>query len=184
MPILLGPVSTRKPPFMAKIATSVTALALCLGLSAAPLAHAQNATLGEIKTFAFDYCPSGALAANGGTRAVQSDTMLYTVTSNAFGGNGTITFALPDLTGRAMIGKTDATAIGAQSGSASTVLTASHLPVVFGPPAALSDRPPSPSPSSALGLVQFPGGMPVPTMPPYLAMTQCISNDGTFPTAP
>jgi microcystin-dependent protein len=167
---------------MAKIATSVTALALCLGLSAAPLAHAQNATVGEIKTFAFDYCPSGALAANGDTLAVRQDTTLYTVTLNAFGGNGTITFALPNLTGRAMIGKTDATAIGARSGAASTVLTVSHLPVVFGQRAALSDGPFSPS--SALGLVQLGVSEPVPTMPPYLAMTQCIVNDGTFPTPP
>jgi microcystin-dependent protein len=167
---------------MAKNAAPLAALALFLGLSVAPLAHAQNATVGEIKTFAFDYCPSGALAANGATLALQTNVTLFAVTGKAFGGDGTKTFAAPNLTGRAMIGKTDATAIGAQSGAASTTLTASHLPVAFGARAALPDGPSSPA--SALGLVQLGVSEPVPTMPPYLAMTQCIVDDGTFPTPP
>ena len=57
--------------------------------------------IGEIQMFGFDYNPYGWAYCNGATMAVQQNTALYSLLGVAYGGNGTSTFMLPNLTSRA-----------------------------------------------------------------------------------
>ncbi len=82
------------------------ACALCVPLIAAKPAAACGAEpiLGEICTFGFNFCPNGYLSASGQMLPIQQYSALYSLYGTYYGGNGTTTFALPDLRGRAVVG--------------------------------------------------------------------------------
>lgn len=56
--------------------------------------------LGEVTTFGFDWAPYGFALCNGAILTVQQNAALFSLLGNAFGGDGSTTFALPDLRGR------------------------------------------------------------------------------------
>jgi microcystin-dependent protein len=56
--------------------------------------------LGEIRTFAFNFAPSGWAQCNGQTLAIQSNTALFSLLGTTYGGNGTTNFQLPNLQSR------------------------------------------------------------------------------------
>jgi microcystin-dependent protein len=60
--------------------------------------------LGVIKAFAFSWAPRGWVACNGQLLQVSQNQALFSLLGNQFGGNGTTTFAVPDLRGRTLIG--------------------------------------------------------------------------------
>ncbi|MBF0324480.1 MAG: tail fiber protein [Alphaproteobacteria bacterium] len=53
--------------------------------------------IGEICSFAGTYCPEGYLPADGRTVPISSHQALYSLLGSRFGGNGSSTFALPDM---------------------------------------------------------------------------------------
>lgn len=53
--------------------------------------------MGTIKLFAFNFVPKDWAACNGQLISVQSNTALFSLIGNMYGGDGRITFALPDL---------------------------------------------------------------------------------------
>ncbi len=53
--------------------------------------------LGDIALFSFDFVPSFWLACEGQILQIASYQPLFTVIGTTFGGNGSTTFALPDL---------------------------------------------------------------------------------------
>lgn len=168
---------------MAKLSPLRLSFTLACGLAAAPMAGAQNATLGEIKTFAFSYCPTETMPADGRLLSVNNDVVLYATMAATFGGTDTTTFNLPDLSGRGMMGRSDTQALGKKVGAASAVLANNNLPLRLGAGVAMAD--PGTAPTAGGNSLRADGiGTPVPTMPPYLALTQCISSNGTFPTPP
>lgn len=57
--------------------------------------------LGEIRAFAFGFVPNGWASCNGQTMSISQNTALFSIIGTAYGGNGTSTFNLPDLQGRA-----------------------------------------------------------------------------------
>ncbi|CAG7658612.1 phage tail protein [Paenibacillus allorhizosphaerae] len=59
--------------------------------------------VGEIRLIAGNYAPRGWALCNGQVLLIQQNSILFSVIGIAFGGNGTTTFALPDLRGRAPI---------------------------------------------------------------------------------
>jgi hypothetical protein len=66
----------------------------------APAVEAQQAPyVGEIKFGAFSVCPVGWTAANGQILPIAANETLFAVTGTAFGGDGTTTFALPNVRG-------------------------------------------------------------------------------------
>lgn len=105
-----------------------------LTLSTPALACGDTPMMGTVCIFAFDFCPHGYLEANGQILQVAQDTALYSLLGTRFGGNGTTTFALPDLRGRAMIGRglptgeTTNYQLGTSYGSFATQLTTAQLP--------------------------------------------------------
>lgn len=70
----------------------------CLALGGA--AQAQEAYIGEIKSFGFNFCPVGWAALDGQLLAISSNDALFSLLGTQFGGDGRTTFALPDLRGR------------------------------------------------------------------------------------
>jgi microcystin-dependent protein len=53
--------------------------------------------LGEIELFAYQFVPMGFLLCNGNILQVVQNQALFSLIGNKFGGNGTTTFALPNL---------------------------------------------------------------------------------------
>jgi len=56
--------------------------------------------LGEIRVFAVTFAPTGWMFCEGQILQISSYTALFAIIGNQYGGNGTTTFALPDLRGK------------------------------------------------------------------------------------
>lgn len=87
--------------------------------------------IGEIIMFAGDFVPSGYAAANGQLLPINQNQALFTLYGTQFGGNGTTTFALPNLQGRAVIDEDGFNPVGTQLGSTGTTLTLNDFPALF-----------------------------------------------------
>jgi len=61
--------------------------------------------LGSITMFAFNWAPQGYASCHGQMMAISQNAALYSLLGTHFGGDGTTTFALPDLRGRAPVGE-------------------------------------------------------------------------------
>ena len=87
--------------------------------------------LGEIRTFGFNYAPKGWHLCDGTILNIVDNTALFSLISNAFGGDGLKTFALPDLRGRCILHPDprvqDKT--GDKGGTETVVLTALQVPM-------------------------------------------------------
>ncbi len=93
----------------------------------------NTATLGEITEFAGDFAPSGWMFADGQTLSIAANPALFAVLGTQYGGNGTSTFALPDLEGHTLIGAGPSSSgvdymPGANPGDDTTTLTVANLP--------------------------------------------------------
>jgi len=60
--------------------------------------------LGEIRIFAGNFAPTGWALCDGSLLQISQNTALFSVVGTLYGGNGTTTFALPDLRGRVVLG--------------------------------------------------------------------------------
>lgn len=89
--------------------------------------------LGEIKIVGFNFAPRGFALCNGQLLPISQNTALFSILGTTYGGNGTTTFALPDLRDAAPM---DAGAgpgltprsIGEKLGSASVTLISTQIP--------------------------------------------------------
>jgi len=59
--------------------------------------------LGEIKMVGFNFAPTGYAFCNGQLMAISQNSALFALLGTQFGGNGTTTFALPDMRSRVPI---------------------------------------------------------------------------------
>jgi microcystin-dependent protein len=80
----------------------LTAAALA---ATATAASAQDQYLGSVMLVGFDFCPRGTAAAEGQLLSIAENTALFSLYGTIYGGDGRTTFALPDLRGRAPIGR-------------------------------------------------------------------------------
>jgi len=60
--------------------------------------------LGSIFLFAGNFAPRGYMLCNGAILSIAQNTALFSILGTTYGGNGTSTFALPDLRGRVPLG--------------------------------------------------------------------------------
>jgi microcystin-dependent protein len=58
----------------------------------------EDAYIGEIRMFSFDWAPKGWLLCQGQTLQIAQFQPLYALIGNNYGGDGTRTFQLPNLT--------------------------------------------------------------------------------------
>lgn len=56
--------------------------------------------LGEIVLFTFDFAPRGFMECKGSILPISQYSALFSLLGTKFGGDGTTTFALPNLTGK------------------------------------------------------------------------------------
>lgn len=88
--------------------------------------------IGEIRAFGFNFTPTGWLPCNGAVYPIQSNSALFAILGTYYGGNGTTTFAVPDLRGVAAIGinvqNPSFGLPGIKGGSESVTLTSNTIP--------------------------------------------------------
>ncbi len=89
--------------------------------------------LAIIKAFAGNFAPVGFLECNGTLLSINQNTALFSLIGTMYGGNGQITFGLPDLRGRTMVGKGQSNLgtfyeLGGQFGVQTITLNTSNLP--------------------------------------------------------
>jgi microcystin-dependent protein len=158
--------------------------------------------MGQIQIMAFNFPPKGWAFCNGQLLPIQQNLALFSLLGTQFGGNGSTTFALPDLRGRVPVHKGQQFQIGTASGSASVTLTRDQLPphthvAMASSQNASSAFAPANSLASALNLYRDPGSLtivnpgtvantggnqPHENMAPFLTLSFCIALAGVFPS--
>jgi hypothetical protein len=68
---------------------------MCFILCANVRSAAADPFLGEVETFAFDFCPPGWSTLNGQLLPISQNTALFSLLGTTYGGDGMTTFALP-----------------------------------------------------------------------------------------
>lgn len=89
--------------------------------------------LGEIKLVPYNFAPKYWANCNGQILSIAQNTALFSLLGTTYGGNGTTTFALPDLRGRVAVGQSQGPGLsnrtlGEVLGTETVTLTSSTLP--------------------------------------------------------
>ena len=84
--------------------------------------------MGMVTSFAFNFTPMGFAQCNGQTMNIAQNSALYALLGISFGGNGTTTFNLPDLRGRAPVHASPTHAYAQPFGQENMTLTQTQLP--------------------------------------------------------
>jgi microcystin-dependent protein len=84
--------------------------------------------LGEIRLASFVFPPRGWALCNGQLLPINQNQALFSLLGTTYGGNGQVTFALPDLRGRVPVHMGGGMTLGLRSGEAAHTLTAGELP--------------------------------------------------------
>lgn len=165
--------------------------------------------LGEIRAFGFPFAPPGWAACQGQMMSISQNSALFSLLGTMYGGDGRVTFGLPDLRGRTAISFGQGRGLsnrsqGELAGSEQVTLTAGQIPPhTHGVTASsqASGKSPatslpaytanSPSYGGATDLTMSPqmiqpnpGGQPHDNMQPYLVLNYCIATEGIFPSRP
>jgi microcystin-dependent protein len=89
--------------------------------------------LGEIRIFGFNFAPQGWAMCNGDILAISQNQALFALLGTTYGGNGTSTFALPDLRSRVPLHFGQGSglsnySLGEVTGTETVTLTTQQLP--------------------------------------------------------
>jgi len=89
--------------------------------------------IGEVKLFAGNFAPTGWAFCDGQLLQISSNTALFSILGTIYGGDGQVTFGLPDLRGRVPVGPRTGPGLsnvnlGAKGGVERVVLTTNELP--------------------------------------------------------
>lgn len=172
-------------------------------------ARAQTPFLGQIEMFAGDFAPAGWMFCEGQILPISEYEALFSLLGTTYGGDGTQTFALPDLRGRVIVSAGQGPGlsnyvIGQTGGEENVTLTASQLPahshaLLADSLSGGSDTPTNALPADSPDGVPSYGTQPVHTMSsgvlsntggiqphnnvkPYLAIRYIIAVNGIFPS--
>lgn len=89
--------------------------------------------IGQIQAFGFNFSPRGWSFCDGQILSISQNSALFSLLGTTYGGNGTTTFALPDLRGRSMVHAGQGPGLspivlGEVSGVESTTILVTNLP--------------------------------------------------------
>lgn len=90
--------------------------------------------LSEVAIVPFNFAPNGWSLCQGQLMAISTNTALFSLLGTQYGGNGTSTFALPNMNGAVLVGSGISSAdgnnyyVGQTGGAATTTLTTLNLP--------------------------------------------------------
>lgn len=163
--------------------------------------------LGEIKMISFGFAPKGWVLCNGQLLPINQNQALFSLLGTTYGGDGRVTFGLPDLRGRVSMHVGNGHTQGERGGEESHTLIVSEMPAhVHQIPATANagdtNRPLSAAPANAApnqvytsspnpstGVQMNPamistagGSQPHTNMQPYLVIGFVIALQGIFPS--
>lgn len=166
--------------------------------------------IGQIILVAFNYEPQGWAFCDGRTLQIAQYNALYSLLGTTYGGNGTTTFALPDLRGRVAVGigqrpGSSIYPIGTQGGTENNTLTVAQLPAHNHTVNAVATDGNNAIPTGALPantktldpeysngtgnttmrttMIGFTGsGQSVQNMQPYISLNYIIALEGIYPS--
>jgi microcystin-dependent protein len=167
-----------------------------------------NPYLGEIRIFPYNFAPSGWALCAGQILSIAQNNALFALLGTLYGGNGTSTFALPDLRGRVPIGQgqgpgLSSYTVGQVGGVESVVLNTNQMPAHSHPVTASDAKgssklakgnvlalgkkdefatAPDGTVMNAAMITSTGGGQAHSNVQPYLALTPCIALQGIFPS--
>jgi microcystin-dependent protein len=103
-----------------------TTLNFCIALQGVfPSRSSSQPFLGEIELYGFNFAPVGFAFCNGQLLSINTNVALFSLIGTFYGGNGTSTFALPNLQGRAAMHTSNKYLLGQTGGSEKAILTVS-----------------------------------------------------------
>lgn len=161
--------------------------------------------IGQISVVAFDYAPRGWALCNGQLLSIAQNQALFSILGTTYGGNGTTTFALPDLRGRAAM-HAGTNPLGACAGAENVQLNQAQIPPHNHSPRAISavgtlpspannvwaasagaDNPYAPAGSADVVMLPAASGpcgsnQPHDNMPPVQVLNFIIALQGIFPS--
>lgn len=179
-------------------------------LMAMPATAQSDPFLGEVDLVAFNFAPKGWAMCQGQLLAINQNQALFSLLGTTFGGDGRVTFALPDLRGRRIVGQGQGQGLspytmGQRGGEEAVTLNISQIPShthqvqasmavgTTGSPTGgywasqtstnlYSNAPTSTVALSPLAIGSAGGGQPHDNMPPYLVLNYIIALQGIFPS--
>ena len=157
--------------------------------------------LGEVKIISWNFPPKGWTFCNGQLLPINQNQALFSILGTTYGGDGRVTFALPNLQGRSPVHVGDGIVLGELGGETAHTVNISELPAHNHVPVGSSAAPTlpsaagnlwSPSPglyNSTPGNAMNPaciqpvgGSQPHENMSPYLVLNFIIALQGIFPS--
>lgn len=115
--------------------------------------------------------PNGSALATGQILPIITNQPLFSLLGTTYGGDGRVTFALPDTRGRAVVGAADPLLVGEVAGTESNMLTTANLP------AHAHAMPGGGGSTGSAG-----GGQAYTNGQPTVSLTYMIATDGFFPS--
>lgn len=165
--------------------------------------------MSEVRMFGFSFAPKGWALCNGQLLPIAQNQALFALLGTTYGGNGTTTFALPDLRGRTPVSLGNGVVQGEMSGVENVTLLSTQLPMHTHTATGASDPQNtrnydgavftaaidilSGQPSNVYGpanamvplgpsMTATGGSQPHNNMQPSLAVNFCIATVGAFPS--
>jgi microcystin-dependent protein len=84
--------------------------------------------IGEIKMISWNFAPQGWTFCNGQQLPINQNQALFSILGTTYGGDGRVTFALPDLRGRTPLHVGNGIILGESGGAPSATITISTMP--------------------------------------------------------
>lgn len=162
--------------------------------------------LGEINLVSFNFAPRGWALCNGQLLPINQNQALFSILGTTYGGDGRVTFALPNLQARTPLGFSSPIPLGVSGGTSSETITSAHLPPHSHAAMASGDFANTPNPAGRLlgaktrgganvfvapgsmtplapdSIGQSGGNQPHNNMQPYLVLNFIIALQGIFPS--
>lgn len=160
--------------------------------------------LGQISIFSFDFPPTGWAFCDGQLMSIQQNAALFALLGTSYGGNGTSTFALPNLQGRIGLHSGNGFALGQQGGEYNHTLAIAEMPAHSHAPNCSDSAGTAATPVSGFWAADPNGNQPYASIgseallgtaigntggsqahnntAPYLTVNFCIALQGIFPS--
>jgi microcystin-dependent protein len=160
--------------------------------------------LAEIRIFSFQFAPKGWAGCNGQLLPINQNQALFSLLGTTYGGDGRVTFALPELRARAPMHVGNGHTLGERGGEQAHTLTVAEMPQHTHAAQACSEAGTQNVPTASLllarraaeiyhgpsnlgammpGTITNGGGSQAhPNMQPFLTLNFCIALQGIFPS--